>query len=149
MVNTDNGPLRAWVSGSPFRVVAVDGTDVNEPTELRDEGVVVTAGGRVDLVVTAPARIDTGGGCGAAWSAPRARTCRPVRRRTRQVDLLAYGSPAALPFDPADADRRFGYEIGRRIGLLDGRPGLLVDGQRPPVPRRPDVPRRARATSSG
>ena len=26
VINTDNGPLRAWVSGSDFRVVAVDGT---------------------------------------------------------------------------------------------------------------------------
>jgi FtsP/CotA-like multicopper oxidase with cupredoxin domain len=55
----------------------------------------------------------------------------------RQVDLLAYGGPAPLPFDPADADRRFGYEIGRRIGLLDGRPGFwwTVNGR-----LFPDVP---------
>ena len=33
VINTDNGPLRAWVSGSDFRVVAVDGTDVHEPTD--------------------------------------------------------------------------------------------------------------------
>ena len=37
LVNTDNGLLRAWVSGSDFQIVAVDGTDVVGPTELRDE----------------------------------------------------------------------------------------------------------------
>ena len=40
------------------------------------------------------------------------------------VDLLDYGSPAALPFDPAAADRTFDYDIGRRPGFLDGRPGM-------------------------
>ena len=123
LVNTDNGPLRAWVSGAPFRVVAVDGTEVNGPTELREEGVVVTAGGRVDVVVTAPARIDTGGG--SALVVGPAGVDVPARAAPDSpVDLLTYGHPAALPFDPADADRRFGYEIGRRIGLLDGRPGF-------------------------
>ena len=136
VVNTDNSPLRAWVSGSPFRVVAVDGTDMNDPAELREEGVVVTAGGRVDVVVTAPARIDTGGGT-ALVVGPEGADVPARAEPERQVDLLAYGSPAALPFDPADADRRFGYEIGRRIGLLDGRPGFwwTVNGR-----LFPDVP---------
>ena len=136
LVNTDNAPLRAWVSGSPFRVVAIDGTDVHEPTELRDEGVVVTAGGRVDVVVTAPARIDTGGGTATVVGPAGADV--PARAAPdRQVDLLTYGSPAAIPFDPADTDRRFTYEIGRRIGLLDGRPGFwwTVNGR-----LFPDVP---------
>jgi FtsP/CotA-like multicopper oxidase with cupredoxin domain len=123
LVNTDNGPLRAWVSGSPFRVVAVDGTDVHEPTALRAEGIVVTAGGRVDVVVTAPARIDTGGGS-ALVVGPTGTDVPPRPAPEDQVDLLGYGRPSALPFDPEQADRRFGYEIGRRIGLLDGRPGF-------------------------
>ncbi|MFP5370049.1 MAG: multicopper oxidase family protein, partial [Actinomycetes bacterium] len=121
LVNTDKSPLRAWVSGSPFRVVAVDGTDVNDPAELRDEGIVVTAGGRVDVVVTAPARIDAGGGAALVVGPGDADV--PARPDPeRQVDLLSYGRPAALPFDPTDVDRRFTYDIGRRIGLLDGRP---------------------------
>ena len=123
LVNTDKSPLRAWVSGSPFRVVAVDGTDVNDPAELREEGVVVTAGGRVDVVVTAPARIDTGGGS-ALVVGPDGSDVPARADPERSIDLLTYGSPAALPFDPADADRRFTYDIGRRIGLLDGRPGF-------------------------
>ncbi len=123
LVNTDDGPLRAWVSGSPFRVVAVDGIDVHQPGEVREEGLEVPAGGRLDLAVTAPARIDAGGGTALVVGPPG--TDVPAGPQPeRSMDLLAYGAPAELPFDPADADRRFGYEIGRRIGLLDGRPGF-------------------------
>jgi FtsP/CotA-like multicopper oxidase with cupredoxin domain len=42
----------------------------------------------------------------------------------RDLDLLTYGSPAALRFDPARAGRHFDYRIGRRIGLVDGKPGF-------------------------
>ncbi len=40
------------------------------------------------------------------------------------LDLLSYGEPADLGFDPAAADRHFDYIIGKRPGFLDGRPGL-------------------------
>jgi len=136
LVNTDNGPLRAWVSGSTYRVVAVDGRDVHEPTDLRDEGVIVTAGGRIDLVVTAPARVDTGGGT-ALVVGPRGTRVEGRPEPPEQVDLLSYGSPAALPFDPDDADRRFTYDMGRRVGLVDGKPGFFwtINGR-----LFPDVP---------
>ena len=136
MINTDNGPLRAWVTGSDFRVVAVDGTDVNEPTDVRDEGVIVTAGGRVDLLVEAPARVDAGGGT-ALVVGPSGTTIERRAEPATQVDLLSYGSPVPLSFDPGQPDRRFTYEIGRRIAFLDGRPGFwwTINGR-----LFPDVP---------
>ncbi|MGZ4593172.1 MAG: multicopper oxidase family protein [Actinomycetes bacterium] len=128
VVNTDNGPLQTWVTGSSFRVLAVDGRDVHEPGLLRDRLLVVAAGGRVDLQVTAPtdgsaARLDIGGGT-AMLIGPRgaARAATPAPRE--RVDLLAYGTPVALPFDPDRADRRFHFNIGRRPGFVDGRPGF-------------------------
>jgi FtsP/CotA-like multicopper oxidase with cupredoxin domain len=123
LVNTDNGPLRSWVSGSAFRVAAVDGRDVQAPTDVRGKGVLVTAGGRMDLLVTAPARIDVGGST-AVVVGPRGADVPADAEPAHRVDLLSYGSPAALPFDPADADRDFEYRIGRRVGLVDGKPGF-------------------------
>ncbi len=136
LVNTDNGPLRAWVSGGPYRVLAVDGTDVSGPTDVVDQGVLVTAGGRVDLQVRAPARVDVGGGT-ALLLGPDGTSVPVVVQPAEDVDLLRYGSPAALPFEPEDPDRSFRYDIGRRIGLVDGKPGFwwTVNGN-----LFPDVP---------
>lgn len=47
-----------------------------------------------------------------------------VPRASRVLDLLSYGSPAAVEFDPAAASRRFEYAMGRRPGFLDGVPGV-------------------------
>ena len=136
VINTDNGPLRAWVSGSDFRVVAVDGTDVHEPTDVDDLGVLVTAGGRIDLLVESPARVDTGGGT-AVVVAPAGTEVEAETEPTDRVDLLSYGSPVPLSFDPEQPDRRFTYEIGRRIAFVDGQPGFwwTINGR-----LFPDVP---------
>ncbi len=139
VVNTDNGLTRVWATGAPYRVLAVDGTDLHEPGEVTDRTVDVPAGGRVDLGITVPeggARVDFGGTTalvlgedptgGAQATPPQA-----------SVDLLSYGEPADLGFDPEDADRHFTYRIGKRPGFLDGRPGMwwTINGK-----LFPDVP---------
>src|SRR5690349_18633890 len=121
VINTDNGPVRAWVDGSPLRVLAVDGTNVQEPTPVSGTSVDVTAGARVDLEITAPARVTIGGASALVVgdAAP------PASRQPEAVlDLLHYGTPAPLGFDPATAARSFEYAIGRRPGFVDGTPGL-------------------------
>jgi FtsP/CotA-like multicopper oxidase with cupredoxin domain len=121
VVNTDNAPMPVWVPGAPLRVLAVDGTEVHGPAQVRDVAVEVTGGARTDLEVVAPARVELGGtaallvGASTAPAAPR-----PVA----ELDLLSYGTPAPLGFDPAAATRAFDYVIGRRPGFLDGVPGL-------------------------
>jgi FtsP/CotA-like multicopper oxidase with cupredoxin domain len=139
VVNTDNGLTRVWVSGAPYRVLAVDGTEVNQPGEVTDATVDLAAGGRVDLGIEVPeggARVELGGATalvlgedptgGGQASPPE-----------RSVDLLTYGEPADLGLDPETADRRFDYVIGKRPGFLDGRPGIwwTVNGK-----LYPDVP---------
>jgi FtsP/CotA-like multicopper oxidase with cupredoxin domain len=138
VINTDNGPLTAWVSGAEFRVVAVDGTDVHGPTAVRGQGLIVTAGGRADLEVVVPAggaRVELGGHAVVLGDAGADVVAEPVPRRL--VDLLAYGSPAPTGLDPARADRRFDYVIDRLPGFHDGRPGMwwTVNGR-----SWPDVP---------
>ena len=125
VVNTDNGPITTWVSGADYRVLAVDGTDLNEPEPVSGKALVVTAGGRADLEVVVPehgARVELGGN--AIVLGPRGADVTAERAPTEFVDLLSYGSPAPTGIDPARADRRFDYVIGRRPGFHDGRPGI-------------------------
>jgi FtsP/CotA-like multicopper oxidase with cupredoxin domain len=127
VINTDNGPLQAWVTGAPFTLLAVDGRDINHPTPVRNRLLVVTAGGRADLSIAAPAdgssaRLDVGGG-NALLIGPKEGRSVVTEAPEQRLDLLAYGSPAALPFDPSKPDRRFDYRIGRRIGFENGKPG--------------------------
>jgi FtsP/CotA-like multicopper oxidase with cupredoxin domain len=133
VVNTDNAPMSVWVPGSPFRVLAVDGAAVNAPGEVRDVAVEVTGGARADLEVVAPARVELGGAAVLVGASVPPAAPRPAA----ELDLLSYGAPAPLGFDPAAADRAFDYVIGRRPGFLDGVPGLwwTINGR-----MYPDVP---------
>ena len=110
---------------------------MHEPTDVDDLGVLVTAGGRIDLLVEPPARVDTGGGTAVVVARP-APTWRPTPEPTDRVDLLSLRQPGAdLSFDPEQPDRRFTYEIGRRIAFIDGQPGFwwTINGR-----LFPDVP---------
>jgi FtsP/CotA-like multicopper oxidase with cupredoxin domain len=125
VINTDNGPIESWAD-TPFRVLAIDGYAVNGPTEVANRSVTVTAGGRADLGVTMPSdgkpvRVQVSKGTAVILGAgdPAA-----PPQPTAILDQLSYGSPAALPFDPAKADRHFDYSIGRRPGFVRGKPGL-------------------------
>jgi FtsP/CotA-like multicopper oxidase with cupredoxin domain len=127
LVNTDNAALDTWTD-VPFRVVALDGYDVNEPTVVEDRRLLVTAGGRADLELTVPdsgaARVQVSKATYLVVGPADAEVpAEPAQPRER-LDVLAYGSPVALPFDPDEADRTFRYAIGRRPGFVDGKPGV-------------------------
>jgi len=139
LLNTDSTPTSAWVTGSPFRVLAVDGTDLHAPTSVEARTVPLTAGGRADLEVTVP---DTGAvriqvpGASLVIGPDRAEASTSPAPR-EEVDQLSYGEPADVGFDPARPDRRFRYDIGRLPGFLDGAPGYwwtINGGILPAVP---------------
>ena len=54
LVNTDNSLRRFALTGTPFQVVAIDGTDLNAPEPIRDTVLEVAGGGRIDVAFTAP-----------------------------------------------------------------------------------------------
>lgn len=140
VVNTDNGPVQVW-AGGPYVVRAVDGYDLHEPTPVTDRSVTLTAGARLDLEVTAPedgsaVRVHVGAATSLVVG-PGGSTAPDPDQPDEKLDLLSYGSPADLPFDASAPDRTFDYDIGRRPGFLDGKPGLwwTVNGK-----MFPDVP---------
>ena len=138
VINTDNGSIEAWAS-VPYKVLAVDGYEVNEPEDVSDRSVTLTGGARADLQVTMPSdgtsvRVQVSKGTAVILGDGDPP---PPPQPTADLDLLSYGSPEPLGFDPAQANRHFDYSVGRRPGFVKGRPGLLwsINGH-----LYPDVP---------
>lgn len=127
LVNTDNSPRRFALGGTAFRVLSIDGTDLNEPEEVRDLALKVPGGGRVDVSFTAPASpvsvvlLETG--AALAINSADSIAIHQVGDLP-DFDPLDYGRPAKTPFTTRSAfDRRFELRITRKLGFFDGRPG--------------------------
>jgi FtsP/CotA-like multicopper oxidase with cupredoxin domain len=122
-VNTNNGPVHVAANG-PFRVVAIDGFDVQQPSELSDTYVEVPAGGRADLsLVTGESALRVGvvGGPSLVIGDPGSPAPGPVASAGK-FDPLAYGQ-SDRPVDLGPVDREFRYVIDQRSGYLNGRVG--------------------------
>jgi FtsP/CotA-like multicopper oxidase with cupredoxin domain len=128
IINSDQGTAAVW-SAAPFRAVATDGHEVNGPAAVDGQKVLIPAGGRLDVAVQAPAgglaRLQVGGARSISVGAPApGEPGSPAARQpSATLDLLAYGEPAPAGLDTRSPDRTFDYVIGRRPGLIDGRPG--------------------------
>jgi FtsP/CotA-like multicopper oxidase with cupredoxin domain len=127
ITNTDNGPMQVWTNRS-FRLLAVDGTEVNRPTQVSGRAVTLTAGARADIETQVPAdgtavRVQLSKAT-ALIIGPQSAEVGVPPQPGDELDLLSYGSPAPLGFEPAQAGRRFDYLIGRRPGFVKGRPGM-------------------------
>jgi FtsP/CotA-like multicopper oxidase with cupredoxin domain len=127
ITNTDNGSMQVWTNGS-FRLLAIDATEVNRPTEVSDRAVTLTAGARADIEVQVPSdgsavRVQLSK-ASAVIVGPQGADVAVPPQPGEELDLLTYGSPGPLGFDPAQATRHFDYLIGRRPGFVKGRPGM-------------------------
>ncbi|MBY8870811.1 multicopper oxidase family protein [Micromonospora sp. PLK6-60] len=144
LINTDSTTHRYALAGVPFRVAAIDGVDLRGPTPLADTAVLIPAGGRYDLVFTAPATpvglfVDGR----AVWSTGAVSAATggwPV------LDPLGYGVAAAVPW--TRFDREFPLVLDRGLDLrgLLPRYAHTVNGAAgpdipPQVVRRGDVVR--------
>ena len=142
LVNTDNAPKPFVLSGAPFRVVAIDGTDLNRPGLVSDHPTLsVAAGGRYDVELTMPASpvaLQVDGTPATLVLSADGRGEAPSDEAGPVFDPLGYGVPAATPFDASSRfDRSFSLTIGRKPGFLDGHPGMqwsLNGGIYPDVP---------------
>jgi FtsP/CotA-like multicopper oxidase with cupredoxin domain len=130
LVNTNNTPRTFRLVGAPFRVVAIDGSEVVGPTSLDGRvGLEVAGGGRYDVAFTMPAGAvglqlaDTG--AGLALSPDGRSGLPPTAEPETEFDPLTYGRPARTPFTSSSRfDRTFAMDLGRKPGFLDGRPGF-------------------------
>ncbi len=127
VINTDNVPIRLGVGGTPFRIVAIDGTDLVGPTPFTGRTMVLAAGGRYDVAFAMPGSpvklAVEGTRVGVALSAD-GRADPPPPVPGPEFDPATYGKPSATPFDASSHfDRVFTLDVGRKPGFLDGHPG--------------------------
>jgi FtsP/CotA-like multicopper oxidase with cupredoxin domain len=127
LINSDNSPRRFALIGAPFRVLALDGTDLNQPEEIRDVALDVAGGGRADVAFTVPGSpvwlslVETA----AALALNADGRTAPVTAKLPTFDPLTYGRPAKMSFDASTPfDRRFELTISQKPGFFDGRPGM-------------------------
>ncbi|HKX15357.1 MAG TPA: hypothetical protein VJN19_09205 [Propionibacteriaceae bacterium] len=119
--------MQVWTTGS-YRVLAIDGTDINQPSEVSGRSVTLTVGARADIEAQVPSdgaavRLQLSKATAVIIGPPGADAPVPPQPGG-ELDLLTYGSPASLGFDCRANLRRFDYLIGRRPGFVKGRPGM-------------------------
>ncbi|MEV4755916.1 multicopper oxidase family protein [Micromonospora sp. NPDC049559] len=113
LVNTDSTTHRYALAGTPFRVAAIDGSDLRGPTPLVETAVLIPAGGRYDLVFEAPA-----GPVGLFVDGRVVYSTGPVAAATGGwpvLDPLSYGAGAPVPW--SRFDRRFTLVLDRGLDL--------------------------------
>ena len=126
LINTDQVTHTFTPSGTAFRVLAIDGADVQSPSEIEGLSIRIPAGGRYDLGFLMPK-----GGVRIADAASRSVFIGLVPRDGAEppepqppqgvFDPLAYGESAM----PDWADESFDVE---RTMVLDRLPRLTADG---------------------
>jgi FtsP/CotA-like multicopper oxidase with cupredoxin domain len=133
LINTDDTTHRFALVGTVFRVAAIDGSDLQGPTSLVDTAVLVPAGGRYDLVFTAPAApVGLYADGRLVYSTGRASA---PSSRLPVLDPLAYGSGFTVPW--THYDRQFTLVLDRGLDLhgLVPRYAYTVNGK-----ADPDIP---------
>jgi FtsP/CotA-like multicopper oxidase with cupredoxin domain len=126
LVNSNSSPERFTLTGAPFRVVAIDGTDLNGPTPVEGRELNLGGGARYDVSFVVP---DVGmrigiDGSSTALVLGREEITPPERSIGEDFDPADYGRPKpTLLGTTTKFDRNFVLDIGKRVGFLDGRPG--------------------------
>jgi FtsP/CotA-like multicopper oxidase with cupredoxin domain len=126
IVNTNSSPERFVLTGSPFRVVAIDGTELHGPTPLEGKALYLGGGGRYDVAFVMPessVRLGVEGSSTALVLGRSVPADPPEGSVGEDFDPTDYGRPTPTPLKTARFDRIFEQDLGQRIGFIDGRPG--------------------------
>lgn len=132
LINTDNWVQRKFaVVGVPFQVAAIDGTELNGPTDLTDTRLEVTTGGRYDvtfIMPETPVFLSVGGSSkqGILFSKQGKGEVPAVPNSGPLFDPANYGTPQELPYDlNSHYDRDFTMVLDNEFSFYNGGFGNL------------------------
>jgi FtsP/CotA-like multicopper oxidase with cupredoxin domain len=143
LINTGGYNMTFTLTGTPFKVTAIDGADVGEPTNLRNVRLELAAGGRYDVEFTmpdGPVRLaipedvnvdEPDPEVGLLLSRDGTGDVSPVVDGPR-FKPSEYGVPKPIPFGPeSDFDRQFVQVFDTVPGFYDGkfRPLWATNGE--------------------
>src|SRR4051812_18468070 len=117
LLNADDHVHEFGLGGTSFRVVAIDGRELEAPAALRAQALAVPAGGRYDIAFAMPRLPVTLAAKGSSDRISFGRGNATVDL-SRQLDLTSYRARA--PAVPTRFDRTFRIEIGRKLGFFHG-----------------------------
>lgn len=125
---SDTTSTEFLLTGTPFRVTAIDGTPLHGPTELRDTTLELANGGRYDLSFTMPdgpvRLVDRNAPDAGLLLEPNEGGPVPTLPEDPPAfDPLSYGSPETPRF--TRFDRRFKLILDDGLNFHDGVFGLL------------------------
>jgi FtsP/CotA-like multicopper oxidase with cupredoxin domain len=126
LINTDDWVVQKYVlTGTPFQVAAIDGTDLHEPGDLENTRIELPTGGRTDLTFEMPNKpvflsVGNGTKLGILLS-PDGGGEIPSIPSTTKFDPIHYGTPLATPFDAnSPFDRQFKMVLDNKLGFFNG-----------------------------
>lgn len=134
VVNAESQTHQVQVTGTPWRLAAVDGSDLNEPGELGSQLVPIGGGGRADVTFTMPdhpVRISLPGVPDIGYVlSPDGKSTVDADAPGPEVDLMTYGKQA--PVDIGDRfTRDYTVDLDQGIGFRNGAPAFAwtMNGQ--------------------
>ncbi|MET7717027.1 multicopper oxidase family protein [Streptomyces sp. NPDC005407] len=129
LVNSSNLTKTFALTGVPFKVTALDGTDINKPGEIKDQLLVVGGAQRADAEFTmpsSPVRLtdSSAAGAGIVFSPDGKGDIEP-KLDGPEFDLTGYGEATDTPFDAGSkAGRNFSLVFDDWLGFYNGKFGL-------------------------
>ncbi|MEV6758242.1 multicopper oxidase family protein [Streptomyces sp. NPDC051214] len=129
LTNTSGATREFAVDGVPYKVTALDGTDVHKPTALKGKKLLLGGGNRMDVEFTmpdGPVRVTDGSApdAGIVYS-PNGTGKVKANLSGPEFDPYGYGSPKRTELGPdSDFDRTYRLVFDEWLGLYDGSFGL-------------------------
>jgi FtsP/CotA-like multicopper oxidase with cupredoxin domain len=126
LFNTDHTPHTFTLAGTDFRVTAVDGGPVNEPTAITGQRLKLGGGGRYDVEFTMPAApvrlVDVDRPDAGLLISQDGKGDRAADTGGAEFDPTTYGSPLPVPFDAGTRyDQSSTWYLDDQFGFFDGR----------------------------